>query len=209
MMDTYWIVFLSAALILNISPGPDMIYLVSQTMSHGKKAGFASVLGLGIGALVHTTFISLGISVIISTSIIAFTIIKTVGAIYLFYLGVKSILFGGIDFTRKDNNGETKPFFRSLVSAVIIDITNPKVAIFFMAFLPQFYRNNGTSRVAQFMMLGFIIVLIGFVIEGLIVYMADRIANILKRKPMIAKMIDKVFGTVLIGLGVKLVLEKK
>jgi threonine/homoserine/homoserine lactone efflux protein len=205
---TYWVLFLSTALLLNISPGPDMIYLVSQTMSHGKKVGFASVLGLGIGALVHTLFVSLGISIIISTSIVAFTIVKLIGAAYLFYLGIKALLFGGIDFSKNKRHEEKKSFVKALRNAILIDVTNPKVAMFFIAFLPQFYRSNGTSKLTQFMILGSIIVLVGFIVEGLIVLLADTIADTLRNKPLISKILDRVFGTVLIGLGVKLVFEK-
>jgi threonine/homoserine/homoserine lactone efflux protein len=208
MDHAYWVLFLSTALILNISPGPDMIYLISQTMSYGKKVGFASVLGLGIGALVHTIFVSLGISLIISTSIIAFTVVKCIGAGYLFYLGVKAIIWGGIDFSKYKRQDDDKTFVKALINAVIIDVTNPKVAMFFIAFLPQFYRNNGTSKMIQFLILGSIIVLVGFIVEGLIVLLADKITDSLRTKPRISKILDKAFGTVLIGLGVKLVFEK-
>jgi threonine/homoserine/homoserine lactone efflux protein len=208
MDHAYWVLFISTALLLNISPGPDMIYLISQTMSYGKKVGFASVLGLGLGALVHTIFVSLGISLIISTSIIVFTIIKFIGAGYLFYLGIKAFILGGIDFSQYERKTDDKTFVRALVNAIVIDVTNPKVAMFFIALLPQFYRNNGTSKMIQFLLLGSIIVLVGFLVEGLIVILADKIADSLRTKPRISKILDKAFGTVLIGLGVKLVFEK-
>ncbi|MDC7125081.1 MAG: LysE family translocator [Spirochaetales bacterium] len=209
MIDTYWIVFISAAVILNISPGPDMIYLISQSMSSGKKVGFASVLGLGSGALLHTLFISLGISAIIATSITVFRVMKIIGAAYLFYLGAKALIFGEIDFSDLDKKNDNKSFLRSYLNAIIIDVTNPKVAIFFMAFLPQFYRENGSSQISQFMLLGTIIVLIGFVIESLIVLLSEKIALVLRKKPIISKLIDKLFGTILISLGIKLILEKQ
>jgi len=97
-MDTsvYWTLFLSAAVLLNIAPGPDMLFLISRTLTSGRTAGFASMLGLGTGALVHTLFVSLGISMILSTSLIVFQVIKWTGAAYLFYLGIQAILYGGI-----------------------------------------------------------------------------------------------------------------
>jgi len=199
---SYWMLFLSAAILLNIAPGPDMIYLISKTMSQGKRVGFASILGLGTGALIHTLFVSLGISAIISTSVVVFKIIKYTGAAYLFYLGIKALLSGG-----QKKEGDSS-FFKSFSQAVIIDVTNPKVALFFIAFLPQFYRDNGTSKITQFMTLGLIIILIGFIVESLIVLLSDKIAHLLKKKPIVSRVLDKVFGTVLIGLGIRLVVQK-
>lgn len=205
---SFWMLFLSAAILLNIAPGPDMIYLISKTMSQGKRVGFASILGLGTGALIHTLFVSLGISAIISTSVVVFKIIKYTGAAYLFYLGIKALLSGGIKFKENKKKEGDSSFFKSFSQAVIIDVTNPKVALFFIAFLPQFYRDNGTSKIAQFMTLGLIIILIGFIVETLIVLLSDKIAHLLKKKPIISRVLDKVFGTVLIGLGIRLVVQK-
>ena len=205
---SFWMLFLSAAILLNIAPGPDMIYLISKTMSQGKRVGFASILGLGTGALIHTLFVSLGISAIISTSVIVFKIIKYTGAAYLFYLGIKALLSGGLKFKENKKKEGDSSFFKSFSQAVIIDVTNPKVALFFIAFLPQFYRDNGTSKIAQFMTLGLIIILIGFIVESLIVLLSDKIAHLLKKKPIISRVLDKVFGTVLIGLGIRLVVQK-
>jgi len=178
-------------------------------MSSGKKVGLASVLGLGTGAIIHTLFVSLGISAIISTSIVVFKVMKILGAGYLFYLGIRALIFGEVDFSNISKENEKKSFLRSYLNAVIIDITNPKVAIFFMAFLPQFYRNNGSSQLSQFMFLGIIIVIIGFLVESVIVVLSDKLAIILRNKPVISKVIDKLFGTILIGLGLKLVLEER
>jgi threonine/homoserine/homoserine lactone efflux protein len=205
---SYWIIFLTAALLLNITPGPDIIFLISKTLSHGRKSGFATVLGLGTGAMIHTLFVSLGISVIITKSVMLFTIIKYVGALYLFYLGLRAFFCGGIKFKNEEKKRSQESFFNSFYQAVIIDVTNPKVALFFIAFLPQFYRNNGNSKIVQFLTLGLIIVLIGFAVESLIVVISDRIAGVLKRKPAFAKIMDNLLGTMFIALGVKLLFEK-
>ena len=205
---SYWMLFLSAAILLNIAPGPDMLYLISKTLSQGKRVGFASILGFGTGALIHTLFVSLGISAIISTSVVAFKIIKYTGAAYLFYLGIKALLSGGIKFKENEKKEGDNSFLKSFSQAVIIDVTNPKVALFFMAFLPQFYRVNGTSKIIQFMTLGLIIILIGFIVESIIVLLSDKIAHLLKKKPIVSRVLDKVFGTVLIGLGIRLIVQK-
>ncbi len=209
MDHSYWAFFIITAVVLNITPGPDMIYLITQSMSSGKRVGFASVLGLGTGALIHTLFVSLGISAVISTSVVVFRVMKIIGAGYLFYLGARALLWGGLDLSGVGNKKEDGSFFKSFINAVVIDVTNPKVAVFFMAFLPQFYRDNGSSRISQFMFLGIVIVLIGFIVESLIVLLSERIAVVLRRKPIVSGIIDKLFGSVLIGLGVKLVLEER
>jgi threonine/homoserine/homoserine lactone efflux protein len=207
--SAYWFLFISTAIILNISPGPDLLYLISKTMSYGKRTGFATMLGFGTGAMIHTLFVSLGISIIISKSILVFTIIKYIGAIYLFYLGIKTILSRNLDRFGAQNKYKSESFLKSYFQAIIIDITNPKVAIFFIALLPQFYRNNGSSQLIQFMTLGVIIVVIGFIVESLVIILLDKIIKQIKQKPSISYVIDKVFGGILIALGIRLILDKK
>jgi threonine/homoserine/homoserine lactone efflux protein len=207
--SSYWLVFITAAVVLNISPGPDLLYLISKTLSYGKRAGFATVLGLGSGALIHTLFVSLGISIIIAKSILVFNIMKYLGALYLLYLGIKAIFSGSMKFSDRNMSPKSESFFKSYIQAVLIDVTNPKVAVFFAAFLPQFYRNNGTSQLAQFMTLGFIIVAIGFIVESSIVMLSDRIQKEIKAKPIISRIIDTAFGGILIALGIRLIFDKK
>lgn len=209
-MNHYWIILLTAALFLNIAPGPDMIFLITQTLSRGKRIGTASMLGFGTGAMIHATFVALGISAIISTSMLAFHIIKYIGAAYLLYLGIKTLVSGGLNISLIESTETTgNDFLKTWLQAIVIDVTNPKVALFFIAFLPQFYREDGGPKVIQFLFLGLIIVLVGFLVESLIIILSDKIASLLMKKPIISKLIDKVFGSVLIGLGLKLVLEDK
>lgn len=205
---SYWMLFISVALLMNIIPGPDMLYLISKTISQGRKVGIATVLGLGTGALVHTLFAVMGISVIIATSALAFDILKYVGAGYLFYLGVKALFSGGIKLDGIEVEKSNQSCISAFYQAILIDVLNPKVAIFFMAFLPQFYRENSMPRMLQFLILGLIIILIGFIVETIIVFSVDKISSTLKKSSFVSKALDKAFGTILIGLGIRLVLEK-
>ena len=209
MLYSYWLPFILTAVILNITPGPDMIYLISQSVSSGKKVGFASILGFGTGALIHSLFAALGITAIITASIAAFQILKITGAGYLFYLGAKTLLQKNSNLSAVSEEKRKTSFIQSYINAVIIDLTNPKVAVFFMALLPQFYRNNGSSELYQFMLLGGIIVIIAFFIEGIIVLLSDKIACSLKNNRLVSKIFDKLFGSVLIALGIKLVMEER
>ncbi len=207
-MHSYWIVFLSAALLLNLAPGPDMLFLVTQTLSRGKRIGLASMLGFGTGALMHATFVALGVSALLATSAMIFKMVKWAGAAYLFYLGISSIVSGRLDVSLDEPKQGGGSFVKTYLQAVAVDLTNPKVALFFVAFLPQFYRDDGGSKLGQFLLLGLIIVIIGFLVEGLIIVLSDRIARLLKADPRIASVIDKAFGAVLVALGLRLVLEK-
>ena len=209
MFYSYWIPFILTAVVLNITPGPDMIYLITQSISLGKKAGFASILGFGTGALIHSLFAVLGITAIMTASIAVFHLLKIFGAAYLFFLGINALLQPDSKFSVITNKERKISFIKSYLNAVIVDVTNPKVAIFFMALLPQFYRENGSSRLFQFMSLAMIIVVIAFIIEGIIVILSDRIALLLKEKPVISKIIDKSFGSILIFLGFRLFLEEQ
>ncbi|WP_320127753.1 LysE family translocator [uncultured Sphaerochaeta sp.] len=209
MEQHFWLGFLITAFFMNIAPGPDMIYLVSQTMAYGKKVGFASILGLGAGAFIHTTFVALGISAILTTSVVVFKTIKLIGAGYLLYLGFRSLFFGGKPiFSKTQSSSEPKSFRKAFLSAVLIDVTNPKVALFFIAILPQFYRENSIPKTAQFLVLGLVIILVGFLVEGVTVLLADTFTTALRTKPIYAQILDKAFGCVLIALGAKLLLNR-
>jgi threonine/homoserine/homoserine lactone efflux protein len=210
MLSSYWFSFFLTAVILNITPGPDMIYLVSQSISCGKKVGFASILGFGTGALIHSLLVALGISAILTTSMVAFQIIKIAGAGYLMYQGIKTLVQTNVTIQIPACREEKKSsYIHSYFNAALVDLTNPKVAIFFMALLPQFYRPNGVSKVLQFMSLGLIIVVTAFFIEGTIVILSDKIAYIFREKKTVSKVLDKVFGSVLILLGVRLLFQKR
>lgn len=206
---SYWLLFLTAALLLNISPGPDMLFLISRTVSHGRKVGLASVLGLGSGALIHTIFVSLGISVIISASILVFNIIKYLGAAYLIYLGLQAFLAGGLKTGGAGKAAKAPSFWEAYYQAVLIDLFNPKVAIFFMAFLPQFYRANSMPKMLQFLVLGLIIIVMGFLIEAVVVFASAKLSGALKKSTFLTRVIDGIYGSVLIALGVRLALERQ
>lgn len=206
---SYWLLFLTAAVLLNISPGPDMLFLISRTVSYGRRVGLASVLGLGTGALIHTVFVSLGISVIISASLLAFNIIKYLGAAYLLYLGLQAFFAGGLQLKDTGRAAKTPSLWEAYYQAVLIDVFNPKVAIFFMAFLPQFYRHNTTPKMFQFLALGLIIILIGLLVESLVVLASVKLSAKLQESTLFIGIIDKLYGAVLIGLGLRLALEKQ
>ncbi|MBT3321864.1 MAG: LysE family translocator [Anaerolineae bacterium] len=210
MQDTsFWLLFLSAAFAINISPGPDIVYIVSKTIAQGRKIGFASSLGVSTGALFHVFAAALGLSAILATSAIAFSIVKYAGAAYLIYLGIKSFLSNGTTFEKTDKNENISTPWQAFRQGVMIDILNPKVAIFFMAFLPQFIRPDYGSTTAQIIGLGALVVLMAIPIEFAIVLTASQTTSFFRQNRNFSIWLDRILGSVLIGLAIRLALIER
>jgi len=201
--------FLFAAILLNLSPGPDMVYILTRTVSQGRLAGFLSSLGICTGAMVHVFAAAIGISAILATSALAFSIIKYVGAAYLIWLGVRALMSGGKSL--QPGSGGTKRLSnrRIFLQGALIDILNPKVAIFFLAFLPQFADPSRGSIFWQLIILGSVVVGIALIIEGLLVLTTGLISERLQGSTVFSKWIDRVSGVVLIGLGLRLAQQER
>lgn len=204
----YWLLFFSAALAINLSPGPDILYILSKTIAQGKKNGFASSLGVCTGALVHVFAAALGLSAILATSAIAFNIVKYVGAVYLLYLGIQALLSKGISFqTAAKKNIETTAW-KAFRQGVLIDILNPKAAMFFMAFLPQFVRPELGHHSAQLCILGVLVIVIAIPVEFSIVFTASQTTKFFRNNPRCSIWLDRLLGSVFIGLGIRLALAE-
>jgi RhtB (resistance to homoserine/threonine) family protein len=202
---SYWLMFFSAALAINISPGPDLIYVLSRTVAEGRKVGFASLLGIWTGALVHVSAAALGLSAILATSEIAFAAVKYVGAAYLIYLGIKALRAKTPVLEARPAARRTTPWM-AYRQGVSVDILNPKAAIFFLAFLPQFVRPELGHVPAQIMLLGLLVIALAVVVESSAMLMAARLTKALRGNVRISAWLQRIFGSVLIGLGVRLAL---
>ena len=199
--------FILASLVLNLTPGNDMLFVISRTMSYGIKGGLFSALGVFLGCLVHIAFATIGLSAIIMKFSIAYEIIRYLGAAYLIYFGLMSFI------TRKDNYTNEiilhKPSSKKLViQGIITDVLNPKVAIFFLAFLSQFVNQHSENAWLQFLFLGILFNIIGTILFLGIVYVVCRTSDMLK-KSLLWKCQEKIAGTVLIGLGLNMALDNK
>lgn len=208
MLDlSYWSVFLVAAVVLNISPGPDLIYVVSRTVAHGRRIGIASSLGVCTGAFVHVIGAGIGISAILMTSALAFTVVKYVGAAYLIYLGIQALRSAGTSFDVDAVNRKRITLWDAYKQGVLVDVLNPKAAIFFMAFLPQFIRSDAGPISVQLILLGSVVIAIAIVVEFLIVHLAAKMTGFFRSSPIIGKWLDRVLGSILIMLGFRLALS--
>ncbi|WP_313026573.1 LysE family translocator [Pseudomonas lopnurensis] len=205
----FWLVFFSAALALNISPGPDLFYVLSRTFSGGRRIGMISACGVCSGALVHVLFAALGISAILATSALAFALVKYVGAAYLLYLGIQALRSAGSGASLEIKAGPRTSAWRAYRQGVLVDLLNPKAAIFFMAFLPQFVRPEHGAVPLQLLVLGVLVVLVAIVVECGLVLLAARATTALRNNRTLSQWLDRVLGSILIGLGVRLGLSER
>ncbi len=205
---SYWLLFFSAAFAINISPGPDMIYILSKTIAEGRKIGIATSIGVWSGALVHVLAAALGLSAILATSAITFSVVKYVGAAYLVYLGIQALRSKGETFDIATNRGAQITVWKAFRQGALVDILNPKAAIFFMAFLPQFIRPELGHNSAQIFMLGVLVIVVAIPVELFVVLTADRTTNYFRKNRRFSIWLDRVSGSVLIGLGLRLALAE-
>jgi threonine/homoserine/homoserine lactone efflux protein len=193
--------FVAAALVLLIVPGPSVLYIVARSVEGGRTAGLVSVLGVQTGALVHIAFAALGISAILASSAVAFSVVKWLGAAYLVWLGLRRI-FGRDE--AEDVAVEPKRLSRVFSQGVIVNTLNPKTALFFLAFLPQFVDPARGAAWTQIMLLGAIFVTLALCTDGLYALLSGTAGGWLRRtteSTALRRGQRLVSGGVLIALG--------
>jgi RhtB (resistance to homoserine/threonine) family protein len=201
---SFWFVFFSAALALNLSPGPDLFYILSRTIAQGRRVGIASAVGVCTGALVHVFAAALGLSAILATSAVAFAVVKYVGAAYLLYLGIRALRSAGSSFDMPSGNATKVTPWHAFRQGVLVDVLNPKVAIFFMAFLPQFVNPAASNVALQTIGLGLLVILVAICVEVLFVLAAARATTFFRAHREASVWLDRLLGSVLVGLSVRL-----
>jgi threonine/homoserine/homoserine lactone efflux protein len=193
-------VFALAALALLVIPGPAVLYIVAQSISGGRRAGLVSTLGLHVGSLVHVAAAAVGLSSLLVSSARAFEAVKLAGAAYLVWLGVRRLLdrrsVGSVAARAARPLGEV---FRQ---GIVVNVLNPKTALFFLAFLPQFVDVSRGSVALQIVVLGLTFVVLGLISDGLYAVLAGTAGSWLRRRPRVAAGERYVSGGVLVGLGV-------
>jgi RhtB (resistance to homoserine/threonine) family protein len=205
---TNFAAFLIAGILLNITPGSDTMYILGRSIAQGKKAGIVSVLGISTGALIHTLFAGLGLSVVIAQSPLAFNIVKYLGAIYLFYLGGTMLINAAKNNFQIQQIEEELDLKKIYYSGILTNVLNPKVALFFLAFLPQFVSSQYIDNPLPFFLLGLTFVVTGTIWCLILALFASLLADKIKSNYAIKKWIDRTTGVVFILIGLKLALEK-
>jgi threonine/homoserine/homoserine lactone efflux protein len=201
------LLFMAAALALNLTPGPDMLYVATRSASEGRAAGVVSALGIGAGTLVHIAAVALGLSALLDAVPVAYTSVRLAGAAYLVYLGVRALL--------SPTNGEDRPplepasLWRIFRQGVVTNVLNPKVALFFLAFLPQFVDPGRGDAALQIVALGLLFDTSGTLVNLAVAVLTSGVAMRLRRAAGAGRWMKRVTGLVFIGLGLKLALVSR
>ncbi|MGV2879832.1 LysE family translocator [Pantoea vagans] len=205
--------FVALVVLLCVTPGPDLAYIIGQSMVRGRRAGILSATGVALGSCTHAIASALGLTALIAASPLLFTVIKYIGAAYLIYLGAKMMLstFGvskerPLDVQSNMAEVETR---RLMLRGFITSITNPKVLLFFIAFFPQFVVIEGDHHAISFLVLGMVYALIGVMIDVLFAILAGGAAGAVAKNQTLRKMLDRVVGATFIGLGIRLALTRR
>lgn len=198
------IAFIFASAVLSFAPGPDNIFVLSQSALYGRKSGFLITLGLCTGLIFHTTFVALGVATLIQTSPFAFNLLKAIGALYLVYLAWQAFQAAKTDI---HSNSTELGNFALYRRGVIMNLTNPKITLFFLAFLPQFTNPENGSVTLQIFILGGVFILVGFSIFSLIIMLAAKLGSWLKNSETAQKNLNRMAGMVFIGLAIHLVIN--
>lgn len=203
-----FLLFALAALMLNITPGNDMIFVISRSLSYGTKAGIYAAFGIGLGCFVHIFASVVGLSVIIQQSEILFNIIRYAGAAYLIFIGIKSFIEKPSTMIFNQNQNDKNTNLKILRQGTITNVLNPKVSLFFLAFLPQFVDNQVENITSQILFLGLWFNFSGTVVNVLIALLFSKIIAKLSNFQQFWKIQNKISGAVLVALGLQIALKK-
>jgi len=199
--------FMAVVVGLFLIPGPAVLLVLARGTSGGRAVGIAAGFGIAMGDLVHTMFATVGLSAVLMTSALAFNVVKYAGAAYLVWLGVKSLLEKG-DVLALPTAKRVRPI-QAFRQAILTEMLNPKTALFFLAFLPQFVRPANGAVTLQLFELGGVEVAMSIVYTGLIALAAGSVGRWLSRHPDIGRWQGKVIGTIYVGLGLKLAAQQR
>ena len=200
------ITFFSASLLLALVPGPDNIFVLTQSIFQGKKSGFMIVFGLCTGLIFHTMAVSL-VAVIFQTSVIAFTVLKIIGAVYLLYLAWQ--IFNASNEKIDTKNNKLIDYKKLYFRGIIMNITNPKVSIFFLAFLPQFTNPTLGSVSFQMIFLGALFILATILVFCSIALLSGSLANVFNKSTNSQRILNKLASLVFVSLALKLAMTKQ
>jgi RhtB (resistance to homoserine/threonine) family protein len=199
--------FLAAGILLNLTPGPDTVYILGRSIAHGREAGVASAFGISLGSIFHTCTAALGLSAILATSALAFGVIKLMGGAYLIFLGTKMILDRQKQLSLPSNfrRRTTMAAFRQ---GILTNILNPKVALFFLAFLPQFIDPASNAKVFAFFLLASTFVTTGTIWCLVLAWFASAFSERLRKSEAISHWLNRTAGALFVFLGLRLATAK-
>ena len=201
------ITFFMASILLGLAPGPDNIFVLTQAALHGKRSGLTIMLGLCTGLIVHTIAVALGVALVFQTSVIAFSVLKFIGASYLLYLAWHAFRASAQKIQNRDDG--IVDFRKFYLRGIIMNITNPKVSIFFLAFLQQFTDPTKGSVTLQILLLGGLFIVATILVFGGIAVLAGALGQLLTRSDRTQNILNKIAGTVFLSLALKLAITQR
>lgn len=207
MFDLPWFLFLAASLAVIMSPGQDMVLVLSRGLSQGGRAGIITASGISAGLLGHTALAAFGVGALVAASEVAFTVLKFLGAGYLAWLGVRLIRTAGAPIATLDAPSRSNR--RLFVEGAVANLTNVKIILFFFAFLPQFVPTTSINPTRDILALGLAFALVTMVVKGPVGFCAGTLSSWIRTRPHVLAWTHRVSGVVLIGFGLRLLLEER
>ena len=198
--------FAAAALAIAVSPGPGMLYVAARTLAGGRAEGLASSFGTGLGGLVHVAAGAIGVSALVMASAEAFTVLKIVGALYLVWIGIKTIRDARLPFEVKVTTTGATTAFRE---GIVVEALNPKTAAFFLAFLPQFVDPSAGPVWLQFLLLGLISVVLNTAVDVVVAMLASRARSMAVARPTLLRRLRTGAGGAIAALGLALFFARR
>ncbi len=207
MLEISWLLFTVASLVLIVTPGQDMVLVMSRSIAQGAAAGVATAAGVSVGLVGHTVLATLGLGAVLRTSEWLFLVLKLVGAAYLVYLGIQ--LLRSKEQVLAVSSGAPRSLPRLFLNGALSNVSNPKVAVFYFAFLPQFVSPGAVHPTLCVFVLGLAFAALTFLVKGPVGFSAGLLSGWLRSRPGFLAWIYRTSGAVLIGLGVRLALERR
>jgi len=201
----YWL-FVASGVLLNLTPGQDTFYILGRSIAEGTRSGVASALGIAVGSLFHTAMAAVGLSALLVASASAFGILKLVGAAYLIYLGVRMLMTTKNGETRRLRGAGALSSFRD---GVLTNVLNPKVALFFLALMPQFIQPDSDAKVAAFVALGLTFVATGTLWCLVLALAAGKLSKLFVRHATAWRVVKQVTGGLFVLLGLRLAVSRQ
>ena len=207
MNDAQILLFLITSILLIITPGQDFMLVMTRSISMGRKAGLATISGVSSSLVIHSFLVAFGLGALLQRSETLFTTMKIIGALYLLYLGIKTFMARPVSLDIKESNqiAVRRLFLEGLIS----NLCNPKVIIFYIAFLPQFIAADNPHTTETLLILGMVFAVITFVLIGAIGLLAGSLSGWLRKNQFVQSMLNKISGTILIGFAIHLFVSEK
>jgi threonine/homoserine/homoserine lactone efflux protein len=195
--------YTAAALVLILTPGPDMTFFLGQTLAGGRARGFAAMLGVSLGLVGHSLLAAFGLSALLAASATAFGVLKIAGVAYLVWLAVQALRHGSA-LTLTANGADPQPLGRVFAMGLAINLLNPKIIVFFLTFLPQFVSASDPHAGGKLMFLGLYFIALGIPVCALLIVLAERFTAAIRRSPKAMRAIDWLFATLMGAFAVRL-----